>query len=64
MVTFGGWPVLGTNKGGNWDENAYNFEDLMLKITPFKVCIIIIWNGFRAINNNLSNKSPVMVIIA
>ena len=37
IITFGGWPILGTHKGGNWDEAAYNFEDLMLKITPYKV---------------------------
>ena len=25
----GGWPVLGTNDGGNWNESEYDFETLM-----------------------------------
>ncbi|XP_070559985.1 membrane metallo-endopeptidase-like 1 [Ptychodera flava] len=27
MVNLGGWPVLGNNSGGNWDESAFDLED-------------------------------------
>ena len=32
MENFGGMPVLGSNKGGKWDESAYNLEDLMVLV--------------------------------
>ncbi|XP_070560613.1 neprilysin-1-like isoform X2 [Ptychodera flava] len=27
MVNLGGWPVLGNNSGGNWDESTFDLED-------------------------------------
>ncbi|XP_070562164.1 neprilysin-like [Ptychodera flava] len=27
MVNLGGWPVLGNNSGGNWNESAFDLED-------------------------------------
>ena len=32
IESFGGMPVLGNKKGGNWNESAYNLEDLMLLV--------------------------------
>ena len=42
LITFGGWPILGAHKGGNWDEESYNFEDLMLKTMFYKVTVILV----------------------
>ncbi|XP_060599061.1 neprilysin-like isoform X3 [Ruditapes philippinarum] len=30
MDGFGGWPVLGSNPGGNWNSSDYNIEDLLI----------------------------------
>ena len=32
MEQLGGWPIMGTNKGGNWDESKYNLEELMILV--------------------------------
>ena len=32
IESFGGMPVLGKKKGGNWNDSAYNLEDLMLLV--------------------------------
>lgn len=32
MESFGGWPIMGSHRGGNWNESAYNLEDLMIRV--------------------------------
>ena len=32
MEELGGWPIMGARKGGNWDESAFNLEDLMILV--------------------------------
>ena len=39
LETFGGWPILESQKGGNWSESFYNLEDLMINVTPYKVFV-------------------------
>ncbi|XP_070562167.1 membrane metallo-endopeptidase-like 1 [Ptychodera flava] len=33
MVNLGGWPVLGNNAGGNWDESAFDLEDQLALVS-------------------------------
>lgn len=30
MEGFGGWPVMGSHPGGNWDASQFNLEDLLI----------------------------------
>ena len=32
MEQLGGWPIMGTHKGGNWDVSKYNLEELMILV--------------------------------
>ncbi|XP_070560657.1 neprilysin-1-like [Ptychodera flava] len=32
LDSYGGWPVLGNNPGGNWNPDTFNFEHLMSKL--------------------------------
>ena len=32
MEQLGGWPIMGTSKGGHWVENTFNLEDLMILV--------------------------------
>ena len=29
LTSLGGWPVLETNPGGNWNQSAFSFERLL-----------------------------------
>ena len=31
----GGWPILGTATGGNWNETSFNLNDLLLFSSSF-----------------------------
>lgn len=33
LTSLGGWPVLGSNAGGNWSESAYVLEELMGRLS-------------------------------
>lgn len=32
MEALKGWPIMGTNRGGNWNNATYNLEDLMILV--------------------------------
>ena len=32
MENLGGWPILGTKRGGRWNQTDYNLEDLLILI--------------------------------
>ena len=32
MESLGGWPIMGSNRGGNWNEASFNLEDLMIRL--------------------------------
>lgn len=41
LEELGGWPVLGNQPGGNWQQSRYNFEDLWAKLTAYDRYILI-----------------------
>ena len=32
MEELGRWPIMGAHKGGNWDQSAFNLEDLLILV--------------------------------
>ncbi|XP_033642462.1 neprilysin-1-like [Asterias rubens] len=42
LTALGGWPVLGTNPGGNWDKTTYKFETFLARlISQYNIDAII-----------------------
>lgn len=35
LKELGGWPVLGNNKGGNWNESQYDLTTLLLDLLRY-----------------------------
>ncbi|XP_070562109.1 membrane metallo-endopeptidase-like 1 [Ptychodera flava] len=55
MVNLGGWPVLGNNSGGNWDERAFDLED-QLALVCGEYGQSVIYNTLIDIDNKDSTK--------
>ena len=51
MEKFGGWPTLGSNRGGNWKEAEFNLEELMILIsndtTSLPLALISIYQDLK-----------------
>ncbi|XP_022096957.1 membrane metallo-endopeptidase-like 1 [Acanthaster planci] len=55
LEAVGGWPVLGTNPGGNWSEDNYEFEDLSAMLyREYGINVVVAaWVGVDDKNSSL-----------
>lgn len=37
----GGWPVLGSNNGGNWNESGFNLVQLLVTLRKYNFAPVI-----------------------
>ncbi len=40
LKDLGGWPVLGDNEGGSWDEKGFDIESLLARLGQFNMGVI------------------------